>query len=146
MAKQLSTQMYADAGTKLNSAVSSRRGCSPRVLEVSETDQAVPAVIQFLVGNAAYERHMKFVREKISDIELQLQFLEISVFAKNRHQFIKSAGVLCQLAESIPSDKLLRTAIKARLVSNLTPDSEMIMLLDSIAAEIKRLKKEFSLS
>jgi hypothetical protein len=127
------------APTKL---VTSRRGCSTEVLEVS-TDESALRCVQVLLGmDPNYQKRMTMINNKVMQIEIQSQLMEIALLAQDRSQFARSAEHLSILAEAVPSRSLMRSAICAHLISSATSDDRLAELVEEISSAIRQLKSE----
>jgi hypothetical protein len=112
-------------------------------MDARDDGSCAKQLVHGLRGDPSYEEHMGMIRNKLQQIEIQFQLMETSLLAQNRSQFAKSAEHLCRLAESAPSQKLLRCAIRASLLASSAPDKGLAALVEEISRDILSLKREF---
>ena len=122
--------------------VASRRGCTADITAPRGEESRAKRLVHGLQGDPNYEEHMGMIRGKLQEIEIHCQLMETSLLAQNRSQFAKSAEQLCRLAESAPSQKLFRSAIRASLLAASAPEKGLAALVEEISQDIVSLKKE----
>jgi hypothetical protein len=91
-------------------------------------------------NNPEFVERRTLVRNKLAQIEIQSQLMEVALLARNWGQFRASAETLAQLVDFVPSQALLRTSIRAQLVPPTSGDEEFAKVLGDLAREIRRLK------